>query len=147
MGGTPDDRSDAALPVFVNGVGGLGSPWWIPALASRFVGDAAPLLRFAAVVESVAFLVAANHRAMTRGAAAPARVYATGGLSRSDFLCERLAAVLGAPVRRLPAEATARGVAALAAPDIASAWDPGRVVNSSHAHSRDSMRAKRASSR
>lgn len=113
---------EAALPVFVNGVGGLGSPWWAPAFVSRFVGKATPLLRFAAVVESIAFLIAANHRAMIRERAAAARVYVTGGLCRSDFLCERLAALLGVPVQRLPAEATARGVAALAAPDLSRAW-------------------------
>jgi sugar (pentulose or hexulose) kinase len=45
-------------------------------------------------------------------------VIVSGGLSRSDWLCRRLAAVLGVPVLRGAQEATVLGVAALAAPEL-----------------------------
>lgn len=112
-----------ALPLFVNGVGGLGSPYWQPRLASGFIGTGSALQCFAAVVESIAFLVAANWQCLGQLAGpVPRQVLLTGGLSRSHWLCQRLADLLGVPVARLQAEATARGAAALAAPALARNW-------------------------
>jgi glycerol kinase len=48
-------------------------------------------------------------------------------MSRSDWLCRRLAAALGVPVSRAGAEASARGTAALAEPSIAAQWPAGPV--------------------
>jgi glycerol kinase len=50
------------------------------------------------------------------------RVLISGGLSRSGWLCHRLAAVLGVEVQRMASEATARGIAALATPELALHW-------------------------
>jgi glycerol kinase len=112
---------DAVLPLFINAVGGLGSPWWRPDVESRFIGRGDRLAQFAAVVESILFLIAENLTLMQ--ADHPARrVLLTGGLSRSDWLCRRLACVVGLPVSRGLTEATARGVAALAAPELAAQW-------------------------
>ncbi|MCC7460969.1 MAG: hypothetical protein IT480_00765 [Gammaproteobacteria bacterium] len=112
----------AAPPLFLNGVGGLGSPWWRPGEFAEFVGAGSPIERFAAVIESIVFLVAENLDAM-RGRAGPLqRVLVTGGLARSDSLCARLASVLGVPVERADLEATARGAAVLAAPALAQNW-------------------------
>src|SRR5262249_24664604 len=47
-------------PLFLNGVSGLASPWWVPNFASRFVGDGTPAERIVAVLESIAFLIAVN---------------------------------------------------------------------------------------
>jgi glycerol kinase len=113
---------NAVLPVFVNAVGGLGSPWWRPDLESRFVGVGDRPAQFAAVVESITFLIADN-LALMRADAPPRRIVLTGGLSRSDWLCRRLASVLGLPVARGLTEATARGTAALAAPELAANWE------------------------
>src|SRR5512139_2263257 len=47
-------------PLFLNGIAGLGGPFWKPDFASRFVGDGEPWLKAVAVVESIAFLLQAN---------------------------------------------------------------------------------------
>lgn len=104
------------VPLFLNGVSGVGSPFWNPALASRLVGGGDLRQRLRAVVESIAFLLRANLDAMSSHAGRPARIVATGGLSRSDALLAALATLAGVPVERLDdVEATARGVAFLAA--------------------------------
>ena len=118
--------ASAELPVFVNGIGGMGSPWWRATMDSHFIGAAGAagsrLARFAAVIESVTFMIAANAELLTQQAGVPRRVLLTGGLSRSGWLCRRLAALLGLPVLVSEAEASARGVARLAAPAIAAQW-------------------------
>lgn len=112
-----------ALPVFVNGIGGLGSPWWQPTLASGFIGGHAELLpRFAAVIESIAFMIAANATLLVRQSGPPQRVLLAGGMSRSHWLCQRLASLLELPVQVTSAEASARGVARLAAPALTARW-------------------------
>jgi glycerol kinase len=131
-----------ALPVFLNGVGGLGSPWWRPTLESRFIDDARSaagagiaasagagdvLARFAAVIESIAFMIAANAALLEQQAGRPQRVLLAGGMSRSQWLCRRLAALLGVPVQVTEAEASARGVARLAAPGLTEYW-PGATT-------------------
>jgi len=115
----PDDQS---LPLYVNGVGGLGSPWWQPTVESRFVGSGETLQQFGAVLESIAVMLAANFARMAQHGAPLRRVLVMGGMSRCDWLCRRLAAACGTPVERVTAEATARGAAALAAPALAGGW-------------------------
>lgn len=120
------DRGVAALagsdgipepPLFMNGVGGLGAPFWQPAFPIEFVGDddCNDLARLAGVLESIAFLLSVNLEAL-HSSAALARIRLTGGLARSDYLCRRLADTSCLAVERCAvAEATARGVAFLAA--------------------------------
>jgi glycerol kinase len=117
-------------PLFLNGVSGLGSPYWRAQFESRFVGAAAaPPGEAAAIVESVVFLLLANLDAMADALDAPARIQASGGLAQLDGLCQRLADLGGLPVHR-PAEqeATARGTAFLLAgsPGDWPALAPGR---------------------
>jgi glycerol kinase len=125
----PDERVSL---LFMNGVGGLGAPYWRPDFPVEFVAaDGAAvdestsdeLERLAAVVDSIAFLLAVNLQAMRR-AAPLQRVVITGGLAGCDYLCEVLADVTGLVVER-PAlrEATARGIAYLAAGQPAQ-WQP-----------------------
>ncbi len=103
------------VPVFVNGVGGLGSPWWIADFPVEMVGGGDDLARLAAVLESIAFMLDANLAAMRR-AAPVERVRISGGLARSDLLCQALATASGLTVERsAETEATARGAACLAA--------------------------------
>ena len=111
------------VPVFVNGVGGLGAPFWVADFPSEFVGDGDEGARLAAVIESIAFLVCANLEAL-QSAAPLRRIRISGGLARNDYLCRCLAAASRLPVER-PAlvEATARGVAWLAAGKPAR-WQP-----------------------
>jgi len=114
----PDTRP---LPLYVNGIGGLGSPYWRAAQPSYFIGEGSLLERFAAVVESIVVLLAINFDCMRCWGGAPERVLISGGLSRSDWLCRRLAACLGVPVLRAAQEATVLGVAALATPHLPGA--------------------------
>ena len=129
-------RSPLALDrvelLFLNGVGGLGSPYWRPRFPVEFTGldggaPPAPALgelpQAVAVVESIAFLIATNLRAL-HDAAPLDRVVVTGGLSACDYLCEAIADLTALRVER-PAlrEATARGIAWLAAGQPAD-WQP-----------------------
>ena len=111
--------------LFMNGVGGLGAPFWLPDFQSEFlpvaggtalsVDDATELQQVAAVVESIAFLIAVNVLAMQR-AEPLQRLTITGGLAACDYLCEVLAEATQMTVERPAAlEATARGIAYLAA--------------------------------
>ncbi len=103
-------------PIFLNGVSGLGSPYWVPRFASRFVGDGAPQEKIVAVLESVVFLLKVNLDEMRASRSGLSRVLITGGISALDGFCRRLADLSGGPVER-PAfqEASARGLAFLVA--------------------------------
>jgi len=119
------ERSTPAdAPFFLNGVSGVGSPFWLAGFESRYVGDGEAPERFRAVVESIAFLLRANLDELARHAGRPRRIVVSGGLSRSGFLCRSLAALAEAPVHRLEdPEATASGLAFLAAGQPAG-WEP-----------------------
>jgi glycerol kinase len=110
----------AGLPLFMNGVGGLGAPYWRPDFPTEFVGDGDDDARLAAVIESIAFLLCVNLEALHR-AAPLRRIRISGGLARNDYLCRCLASLSSLRVDRpLLVEATARGVAFLAAGKPAS---------------------------
>jgi glycerol kinase len=102
-------------PLFVNGVGGLGSPYWNPDCPTRFSAATGVAGEAVAVIESIAFLLAVNIEAIcAAGGPRPERILATGGLARLDGLCQRLADVSGLVVERPEAlEATSQGVACL----------------------------------
>src|SRR5574341_498993 len=53
-------------PLFLNGVAGLGGPFWKADFASRFEGEGEPWQKAVAVVESMAFLLQANADHMAR---------------------------------------------------------------------------------
>jgi glycerol kinase len=102
--------------LFLNGIGGLGSPDWRPAFASRFLGGDAPERRLVAVGESIAFLVQRNLQQLQAIAPPCMRLLASGGVSRSDRFCQALANLAGLPVLRPGhCEASARGSAYLLA--------------------------------
>ena len=105
------------VPLFLNGIGGLGGPFWKADFDSRFVGDAShPAQKGVALVESIAFLLQANLDHMARYVSPPRRIRVSGGLSQLDGLCRRLASLSGLPVhRRDDPEASALGIAFLAA--------------------------------
>jgi len=116
-------------PLFLNGVSGLGAPFWVADFESRFVGEAEEWQKVVAVAESIVFLLQANLDEMRALSPPTAQLFLTGGLSRYDGLCQRLADLNGLPAYR-PAEyeATARGTAYLLAdcPDDWSEPEPGR---------------------
>ncbi|MHB8743137.1 MAG: FGGY family carbohydrate kinase [Sulfuricaulis sp.] len=104
------------LPLFLNGVAGLGAPYWIADFPSRLIGGGAPWQRVCAVAESVVFLLQVNLEVMRNFSPPPTRIIVTGGLARLDALCQRLADLSRLPVlRSAEYEATARGTAYLLA--------------------------------
>ena len=111
------------LPVFINSVGGLGSPWWNNRIEPKFVvidnalNQAEPTLaeQAVAIIESIVFMLCINLKIM-QSEQTLARLRVCGGLSQLDGLCQRLADLSTLPVERLDLpEATARGIAWLAA--------------------------------
>jgi glycerol kinase len=103
-------------PLFVNTIGGLGSPWWQPGPPPTLVGNGEPWQMAVAVAESILFMLQANLEAMAEVGLAITRLQVSGGLAHFDGLCQRLATLTQLPVYR-PAEteATCRGIAWLAA--------------------------------
>jgi len=103
-------------PLFLNGVGGLGAPYWIADFPTRFVGDGDDREKISAVIESIVFLLAVNLEAFALHDPAPERLVVTGGLAAIDPLCQRLAELTGLQViRPQEQEATAQGLAYLLA--------------------------------
>ena len=115
-------------PVFINTIGGLGSPWWNRDIDAEFISSAdkenndeqrnsTPELpeQAVAVIESIVFMVCCNlERIQQEQSISVLRV--SGGLSRFDGLCQKLADLSDLTVERVTIkETTARGVAWLAA--------------------------------
>jgi len=108
-------------PVFINTIGGLGSPWWDPELQPRFLDHTEEACRqhpeacLAGVAESILFLLRANLDQAQQAGLALHNIRASGGLARSDRLCQGLANLTGLPVlRSRQSEGTAAGMAWLA---------------------------------
>jgi len=103
-------------PLFVNGVGGLGAPYWVADCPIRFSRQGSLAEQTVAVLESIVFLLQVNIEALRAAPGARPegmrRIIASGGIARCDGVCQRLADLAGLTVER-PAdvEATARGLA------------------------------------
>ena len=110
-----DDTSAGEL-VYLNGIGGLGSPDWRADFPSRFIGEGTPRQQLVALAESIVFLVERNLDLLRTLQPPCTQLLASGGLSQSQRFCQALADLSGLPVMR-PAhcEATARGAAFLLA--------------------------------
>ncbi|MEN8129836.1 MAG: FGGY-family carbohydrate kinase, partial [Pseudomonadota bacterium] len=105
-------------PLFINTVGGLGSPWWQAGPPPRLHGSgpqgcrSKPAQCTAAILESIAFLIFANLQQIIRHGFTIRQLSISGGLSRYDMLCQGLADLSALPViRSRQSEATARGIA------------------------------------
>lgn len=110
------------VPLFLNGIAGLGSPWWDPHFASRFIGSGEPWAQAVAVAESIVFLIVENLH-LLQGDEPARRIRVSGGLAQIDSLCQRLADISGLTIMRsTQAEATARGVAWLLADTEDLGW-------------------------
>jgi glycerol kinase len=126
-------------PLFINSIGGLGSPWWDNSIDPGFITDhnssdiattelvsTDPAPQAVAVIESIVFMICINLEIM-QSEQALSRLRVCGGLSQIDGLCQRLSDLSDLPVERLHLpEATARGIAWLAAgkPDDWSHAEP-----------------------
>ncbi|QSX78692.1 FGGY family carbohydrate kinase [Agrilutibacter solisilvae] len=107
---------DPGDTVFLNGIGGLGSPHWQAQFPSRFIGAATAAQQRVAVAESIAFLVQRNLSLLREIGPPCTHVLVSGGLSHSDRFCQTVSDISGLPLHR-PAqcEASARGSAFLLA--------------------------------
>jgi glycerol kinase len=92
--------SDDAPPLFLNGVGGLGAPYWQPGFRSRFQGRGDIPAQAVAVIESILFLLLENLERMRRAEPDLRRLRVSGGLAQLDGLCQRLSSLSGLPVER-----------------------------------------------
>ncbi len=117
-----DWSSVTSPPIFINTIGGLGSPWWQPGGQPRIISETDincrqdPRPCMAAVIESIVFMLNANLQEAPAAGIEARHIRIGGGLSRYDALCERLASLSGLRViRTRQAEATGRGIAWLAA--------------------------------
>ncbi len=127
------EKSDP--PVFVNTIGGMGSPWWKQGPRAEIIGKCKPEQKAVAVAESIVFMLAANLKTMEKSGLHINQLQISGGLSRMDGICRRLADLTQKQVYR-PAEteATARGIAWLAAgcPDHWPKPGRGRIFRPEH---------------
>jgi len=102
-------------PLFLNSVGGLGSPYWRADVSPRFSTEAPFPQKLAAVLESVAFLLAKNAERL-QNKPVPHQLVLGGGLGNSTRFCQSLADLIGVDVwRSEQTEATASGLAFLLA--------------------------------
>lgn len=116
-------------PVFLNMVGGVGSPDWCALDRSCWVGgdEADAKARLVAIMESIVFLIQRNISAM-QDLPPPEAIYVGGGISQLNSLCQRLADLTGLPVIRHPqAEITALGAAWLVLPYSQRSLQPERT--------------------
>jgi len=103
-------------PLFLNGVSGLGAPFWVADFKSRFVGEGDVSAKAVAVIESICFLLMINLQEMKKLSSPPLQIQITGGLSALEGMCQKMADLSRLPVYRpTDHEATARGVAYLLA--------------------------------
>jgi glycerol kinase len=110
--------------VFLNGVGGLGSPDWRARFESRFVGDGDASQQLVAVAESIVFLLQRNLEWLQRAGEPCTQLRLSGGIARSDRFCQALADLGGLTVQRPgQCEASARGAAFLLA-GRPECWEP-----------------------
>ena len=106
------------IPLFINGIGGVGSPYWLPNIKSEFIhsGVVDEHQMLVAVIESIAFLIADNIALMRAHLPHLKSIVAGGGLSACNYLCECIATLTALPVvRNSEPELTARGLAWLVA--------------------------------
>lgn len=123
--------TETAPPVFINTVGGLGSPWWREGGTPHFIDDSSTTLagRYVAIIESMVFLLQHNIEALKKHLPITS-LRVGGGLSRLDGLCQKLANISGCQVwRGEEYETTARGAAWLAAGQPQDWFDAGKSHN------------------
>ena len=115
------------VPIFINTLGGLGSPYWAPEAQPLLIGEGDKGQKIVAVLESILFLLQINLEILETVTPPIKQLQISGGLSHFDGVCQRLADLSQRTVYR-PAsvEATARGIAWLASSSPKYWPKPGR---------------------
>lgn len=99
------------VPVFVNRITASGSPDWLPAGESFFNAEAALPLKTMAVLEAIVFALQRNMDLLEQRKPC-STIVMSGGLSKLDIFCQRIASLSGKLVLRSDdTEACARGAA------------------------------------
>jgi glycerol kinase len=107
-------------PVFLNTVGGLGSPWWRSGIDPVFLDaqpdcENNPAACITAIIESIVFMLQYNLDTIRDAGETINQCRVSGGLVSVDGLCQKLANLSGMPVHRLlNTETTGMGAAYLA---------------------------------
>lgn len=105
------------IPIFINTIGGLGSPWWTNDISPMFIGDKSyrdysPGQCKAALMESIIFLIFKNLEIMLKQCAKVKKIIISGGMSEDKYFCQRLADLSALPVISTKIkETTSRGAA------------------------------------
>lgn len=126
---TPEDIT-AALELnpsgecyFLNAVGGLSAPYWRTDLQSQFSENLSAAEKVLAWIESVIFQIVINVQLMNH-ADAVKKIIISGGFSKADAVCQKIADLTRATVHRSDnADATLQGIACMAA-GLAEEWQP-----------------------
>ena len=105
-------------PVYINTISGLGSPWWNNTIKDHYLDNDACDLdlpeKAVAIIESIIFLLQNNIELLKDENSR--FIFISGGLSKLDGLCQKLADLSQLEVRRLDnPEASAKGAAWLLA--------------------------------
>ena len=123
------------VPIFLNTVGGLGSPWWNSSIAPGFLDNNKTCHDYsvkqckAALMESIVFLIAKNIEEMQLSGIAVNMLVTSGGLTADKYFCQRLADVCAIPVMLSSyQEATSRGAAWLALGRPAWEFDASEII-------------------
>ncbi len=97
--------------LFLNGISGVGSPFWKADFKSRFIDAASNEEKFVAVLESIVFLIFVNIKVMITQRTSINLISIAGGVAKSNALCQKLADLSGLSIERdEQSEATAKGV-------------------------------------
>ena len=106
------------VPIFLNTIGGLGSPFWRSDINARFLDDAKTDKNYtnqqcmAALMESIIFLMTINIEEMQKLGIKTDQLLISGGMSKDQYMCQCLANVNNIPVAVSNfKEATSRGAA------------------------------------
>lgn len=108
---------------FLNAVGGLSAPYWRTDLQSRFSEKLSANEKVLAWIESVIFQIVINVQLMNQ-LGVTHKIIISGGLSKSDSVCQKIADLTNANVHRSDnADATVQGAACMAA-GLQQCWKP-----------------------
>ena len=106
------------VPIFINTIGGLGSPFWRSDISPRFLQaqkkykDFSKQQCMAALMESIAFLITINIEEMQKHEIKIDQILVAGGMSKDKYLCQCLADLSGVTILVSSfKEATSRGAA------------------------------------
>lgn len=111
--------------LFLNGISGLGSPYWQAEFSPHFIGDGGIKEKYCALIESIAFLLQVNIDELQHHQPGAEKILISGGVAQLDGLCQRIADLSGLKITRMDeSEATATGLAWILVHQESAAQDP-----------------------